>query len=73
VVLAEKGAVKRFGLALSIGCLLLACLPAAVMGVVVADLDQSNDQHALAVGRRPTLRRPSPPAGPGRSQTSSCT
>ena len=46
---------KRFGLALSIGCLLLACLPAAVMGVVVADLDQSNDQHALAVGAESDL------------------
>lgn len=46
---------KRFGLALSIGCLLLAGLPAAVMGVVVADLDQSNDQHALSVGAQADL------------------
>ena len=46
---------KRFGLALSIGCLLLASLPAAVMGVVAADLDQSNDQHALSVGAESDL------------------
>jgi hypothetical protein len=43
--------VKRFAVAISMGCLLLALVPATTMAVVVpADLDQSNETHGLSIG-----------------------
>lgn len=42
---------KRFAVAISMGCLLLALVPATAMAVVVpADLDQSQETHGLSLG-----------------------